>query len=153
MMLNGLMSWRVPGLKRGCPGQPLTPGSFIRLPSKHVPTDEGRSKGHHLSLFTSIQLTHQQLHQCLLFIKALIVSIDSQVVQQKCPLIATHHSLFVSFLSCCNINVKVCNMGVIEAKQLLSYWSTGWENAADPGSFVRLLTLNSCFPSVWSDFH
>ena len=49
---HGLMCPRV---KQGCPDQPLTPGSFIRLCSRHGSIDKGQWKGHPLSLFASIQ--------------------------------------------------------------------------------------------------
>lgn len=116
-----------PGVKAGRPAQPLTPGSFIRLRSKHVPIDEGRCKGRRFSLFTSVQLTHQQLNHCSEFIKTVIVSIDSQAVQQKSPLVPTHHTLFLPFFSCCNINIKVCNLT-----------ASSWLG-------------NACFPSDWRD--
>lgn len=77
---HGLMC---PGVKQGCPDQPMTPGSFIRLCSRHSSIDKGHWKGHRLSLFTSIQLKHQQLNQCRVFIGTLIVFIDWQVVQQS----------------------------------------------------------------------
>lgn len=98
-----------PGVKAGRPAQPLTPGSFRRLRSKHVPIDEGRCKGRRFSLFTSIQLTHQQLNHCSEFIKTVIVSIDSQAVQQTSPLVTTR----LPFFSCRNINMKVGNLSCI----------------------------------------
>lgn len=75
---HGLMC---PGVKQGCPDQPLTPGSFIRLCSRHGPIDKGQWKGRPLSLFTSIQLKHQTLNLCLVFIGTLIVFIDWHVAQ------------------------------------------------------------------------
>lgn len=60
-----------PRVKRGRPGQPLTPGAFIRLRSKRVPIDKGRCRGRRFSLFMSIQLTHQQLNHRSVFIKTL----------------------------------------------------------------------------------
>lgn len=72
-----------PGVKRGRPGQPLTPGSFKRLRSKHVPIDQGRRKGRRFSFFASIQLTHQLLNASSVFIKTL--SIDSQAAHLQCP--------------------------------------------------------------------
>lgn len=75
---HGLMC---PGVKQGCPDQPLTPGSFIGLCSRHSAIDKGQWKGHPLSLFSSIQLKHQLLNQCLVFIGTLIVLIDWHVDQ------------------------------------------------------------------------
>lgn len=95
-------------VKRGRPGQPLTSGSFIRLRSKHVPIDKGRCKGHRFSLFTSIQLTHQPLNHRSVFIKTLCPLIPKQFTHSV-QLSATHHLLFLSFFSFCNVKVKVCN--------------------------------------------
>lgn len=75
---HGMMCTRV---KQGCSDQPLTPGSFIRLCSRHGSIDKGHWKGHPLSLFSSIQLKHQQLNQSLVFIQTLIVLIDWHVIQ------------------------------------------------------------------------
>lgn len=118
-----------PGVKRGRPGQPLTPGSFMRLRSKHVPIDKGRCKGRRFSLFTSIQLTHQQLNHRSVFIKTLCPLIAKQF-SHSVQLSATHHLLFLSFFSFCNVKVKVCNMGVDEA-------TLSWDNPADPGFSLR----------------
>lgn len=78
------------GVKQGCPDQPLTPGSFIRLCSRHDYIGKGHWKGRRLPFFTSIQLKHQQLNRCLVFNGTLIVSFDWQVIQKKCPLSETH---------------------------------------------------------------
>lgn len=72
-----------PGVKQGCPDQPLTPGSFIRLCSRHGPIDKGHWEGHGLSHFTSIQLKHQRLNQFLVFAATLIALIDWQALQQS----------------------------------------------------------------------
>lgn len=116
-----------PGVKRGRPGQPLTPGSFMRLRSKHVPIDKGRCKGRRFSIFTSIQLTHQQLNHRSVFIKTLCPLIAKQF-SHSVQLSATHHLLFLSFFSFCN--VKVCNTGVDKA-------TLSWDNPADPGFSLR----------------
>lgn len=69
---HGLMC---PGVKQGCPDQPLTPGSCIRWRSRRSSIDKGHRRGHPLSRFTSIQLRHQQLNRWLLFTGTLIVLI------------------------------------------------------------------------------
>lgn len=112
---HGLMC---PGVKQGCPGQPLTPGSFIRLCSRHGSIDKGHRRGHPLSLFSSIQLKPQQLNQCLVFTGTLIVLIDWRVVQlsvhwvphneQGCFLVSTNSH---SVVSC---DVKAWNMVTCE---------------------------------------
>lgn len=81
MLLNGPHVPMCPGVKRGCPDQPLTRGSFIRLCSRLGSIDKGHWKGRPRSLFSSIQLKHQLLNQRLLFIGTLIVLIDWQVVK------------------------------------------------------------------------
>lgn len=85
-----------PGVKRGRPGRPLTPGSFTRLRSKHVPIDKGRCKGRRFSLFMSIQLTHQLLNHRSVFIKTLCPLISKQFTHSV-QLSATHHLLCLSF--------------------------------------------------------
>lgn len=85
-----------PRVKRGRPGRPLTPGSFMRLRSKHVPIDKGRCKGRRFSLFTSIQLTHQPLNHRSVFIKTLCPLIPKQFTHSV-QLSATHHLLCLSF--------------------------------------------------------
>ena len=75
---HGLMC---PGVKQGCPRQPLTPGSFIRLCSRRGCIDKGHRKGQSFSHFSCIQLKHQGLNQCLVFIGTLIVLIDWHVVE------------------------------------------------------------------------
>lgn len=108
---HGLMC---PGVKQGCPDQPLTPGSFMRLCSRHGSIDKGHWRGHPLSRFSSIQLKHRLLNQCLLFIGTLIVLIDWHVDQLSvhwaphndgCFLISTNRYCVVSS------DVKACNMG------------------------------------------
>lgn len=69
------------GVKQGCPDQPLTPGSFMRLCFRQSSIDKGHWRGHPLSLFSSIQLKHQLLNQCNPFIGTLIVLIDWHVDQ------------------------------------------------------------------------
>lgn len=99
---HGLMC---PGVKQGCPDQPLTPGSFIRLCSRHRSIDEGHWRGHPLSLVSSIQLKHQQLNQCLAFIGTLIVLTDWHVVQPSVHQVP--HNEPHSVVSC---DVKAWNM-------------------------------------------
>lgn len=69
------------GVKQGCPDQPLTPGSFMRLCFRQSSIDKGHWRGHPLSLFSSIQLKRQLLNQCNPFIGTLIVLIDWHVDQ------------------------------------------------------------------------
>lgn len=103
-----------PGVKQGCPDQPLTPGSFIRLCSRHSSIDKGHWRGHRRSLFTSIQLKHQRLNQCLLFIGTLIVFIDWQVVQWSLHWVS--HFFFISSLLfvCSDTNsVSLCTISLL----------------------------------------
>lgn len=86
-----------PGVKQGCPDQPLTPGSFIRLCSRHGSIDKGHWKGHRLSLFTSIQLKHQQLNRAWCSLEHQLCS----VIGNQFNKVSTERHIFngVSFFS------------------------------------------------------
>lgn len=158
---HGLMC---PGVKQGCPDPPLTPGSFIRLCSRHCSIDRGHWRGHPLSYFSSIQLKHQLLNQCLVFIGTLTVLIDWQASEshndQVVSLASTkRHSVASSDVEASVIGKKGAGnqVGVANCKSMRTHSTSpcALSLLLDPPSLAGMLSsvqVRGCLASLWCDF-